>query len=74
MDCNERFGTHIAPPYNREQLQAALQHILSDDKVSRQFGEKGKLLVREKFNWDKIAQQVEDIYSSCMLPNHRVQD
>jgi glycosyltransferase involved in cell wall biosynthesis len=63
---NGRFGTDIAPPYDKEQLQAALQHILSDDKVRRQFGEKGKLLVRERFSWEKIAQQVESIYKDVL--------
>ena len=42
--------------------------MLGDDKMRREFGRKGKLLVREKFNWQKIAEQVEDIYIDCLLP------
>jgi glycosyltransferase involved in cell wall biosynthesis len=56
--------------YNKEQLQHALLYILGDNKIRLQFGEKGKLLVHEKFNWQKITEQVENIYSSCMLSNH----
>jgi glycosyltransferase involved in cell wall biosynthesis len=56
----------LALPHDREQLQAALEHILSDDNVRRQFGEKGKLLVRERFSWEKIAQQVESIYKDVL--------
>jgi glycosyltransferase involved in cell wall biosynthesis len=66
VDYNGRFGIHIAPPYDREQLQAALQHILSDDKVRQKFGEHGRSLVREKFSWEKIAEQVENIYRDVL--------
>jgi glycosyltransferase involved in cell wall biosynthesis len=61
-------------PYDKDRLTNAILHMLADDKLRREFGEKGKLLVREKFNWEKIAEQVENIYSSCMLSNHRAQD
>jgi glycosyltransferase involved in cell wall biosynthesis len=60
-------------PYDKDELANKILHMLADNKLRREFGEKGKLLVREKFNWDKIAQQVENIYSSCMLSNHRAQ-
>ena len=48
--------------YDEEQLSKSILHILSDEKMRENFGEKGKLLVREKFNWKKIAEQVENIY------------
>jgi glycosyltransferase involved in cell wall biosynthesis len=60
-------------PYDKDELANKILHMLADNKLRREFGEKGKLLVREKFNWDKIAQQVENIYSSCMFSNHRAQ-
>ena len=64
----------LVVPYYKEQLQHALLYMLGDNKIRLQFGEKGKLLVHEKFNWEKIAEQVENIYSSCILSNHRAQD
>jgi len=48
--------------YDKDQLRDGLLSMLNDDKMRLQFGEKGKLLVREKFNWEKIADQVEDLY------------
>jgi glycosyltransferase involved in cell wall biosynthesis len=60
----------LVVPYYKEQLQHALLYMLGDNKIRLQFGEKGKLLVHEKFNWQKITEQVENIYSSCMLLNH----
>jgi len=52
----------LVVPYDKEQLKQALLQILGDDKMRREFGEKGKSLVRERFNWQKIAGQVEKIY------------
>jgi len=60
---NDQTGLVI--PYDKEQLQHALLKMLSDEKMRLRFGEKGKLLVREKFNWKKIAEQIEDVYESC---------
>lgn len=52
----------IAVPYDRDQLSSAIQHMLDDDKLRREFGERGKLLVRERFNWEKVAELIEDLY------------
>ncbi len=52
--------------YDKEQLQHALLHILGDDKLRLQFGEKGKSLVREKFTWEKIVEQVERVYEDIL--------
>jgi len=55
----------LVVPYDKNQLRDALLHMLSDDKMRLQFGEKGRLLVRDKFNWKKIAEQIENVYESC---------
>ena len=49
-------------PHDSEQLQHALLQTLGDNKMRREFGEKGRLLVREKFNWEKVSEQVESVY------------
>ena len=53
----------LVVPYDSEQLRIALLRVLSDNKAKLQFGEKGKQLVREKFNWEKIAERVEGLYT-----------
>ena len=55
----------LVVPYDKEQLQYALLHMLDDDKMRLRFGEKGKLLVREKFSWENIAEQVEKVYEEA---------
>ena len=55
----------LVVPYDKEQLRQALLHMLSDDEIRLQFGEKGKLLVRQRFSWEKIAEQIENVYQRC---------
>jgi glycosyltransferase involved in cell wall biosynthesis len=52
----------LVVPYDKEQLSNAILRLLGDDKMRREFGERGKLLVRERFNWEKIAEQMENVY------------
>ena len=52
--------------YDKEQLQNGLLQMLGDDKMRLRFGEKGKLLVREKFNCEKIAEQMERVYKKIL--------
>ncbi len=56
--------TGLVVPYDKEQLKYALLRMLGDDKMRLQFSEKGKLLVREKFSWEKMAEQMEKVYQS----------
>jgi len=56
----------LVVPYDKDQLRDALLHMLGDDKMRLRFSEKGKLLVREKFNWEKVAEQIEKVYQSVI--------
>ena len=48
--------------YDKEQLQDAIFKILTNVELRRYFGEGGKKLVREKYSWDIVVQQLEKIY------------
>jgi len=56
----------LVVPYDSEQLRLALLKMLGDDKMRLQFSEKGKLLVREKFSREKMAEQMEKVYQSIV--------
>ncbi len=56
----------LVVPYDRNQLSDAILRMLNDDKIRQQFGEKGKALVREKFDWSKIVEQLEDVYQDVL--------
>jgi len=55
----------LVVPYDKDQLRDGLLNMLNDDKMRLQLGEKGKLLVRERFSWSIIAERIEDIYKRC---------
>ncbi|MFC1940596.1 glycosyltransferase [Chloroflexota bacterium] len=52
--------------HDKGQLREAILRTLSDDALRREFGERGKILVRDKFNWGKITGQVESVYSGVL--------
>jgi len=54
--------------YDTDKLSDAILRMLSNEEMRQKFAERGKSLVREKFNWAKIAEQVERIYLDCISP------
>ena len=49
--------------YDENQLRDSIIRILKDEGLKKQFGFEGRLLVEEKFNWDKIIKKIEDLYT-----------
>ncbi len=56
----------LVTPYDEKQLRHALLKLLNNEQLRLQFGEKGKLLVREKLNWEKIVDSVEGVYQNIL--------
>ena len=52
--------------YDKDQLQDAIIKILSDEKLKEKFGSRGKKLVREEFEWNKIVKKFEVIYETAI--------
>lgn len=57
--------------YDETQLHDALAKLLTNRDLAQQFGENGKKLVREKFNWSKIAEELERIYLEAKANNQQ---
>jgi len=49
-------------PYDENKLKDAMARVLTSRDLTRQFGENGRKLVREKLTWSKIAEGLERIY------------
>ena len=56
----------VAVSYDKDELSNAILRMLSDEKMRREFGERGRLLVRDKFNWEKIAERIETVYNNTL--------
>ena len=52
----------LAVPYDKDALGKAILDMLSDNGMRQEFGEKGRALVKQDFNWQKIAERIEQIY------------
>jgi glycosyltransferase involved in cell wall biosynthesis len=56
----------LVVPYETAPLKEALCQMLEDDKKRQQYGRDGKALVREKYGWEQIAEQMESVYKRCV--------
>ena len=51
--------------YNKDQLEAAILKVLSDERLRIRFGEGGRRLVWEEFRWDNVVRKMEGIYETA---------
>ena len=56
----------IACDDDKDSLRKAIETVLFDDDLSAVYGEKGKELIKTKYNWDIINKQILDIYKKCL--------
>lgn len=57
----------IAVPHDRKALANAILNILSCSNEEKQlFSKRGKALVHNRFNWQKITKQFEDLYKNIL--------
>ena len=56
----------LVVPYDEDRLLDALLSMLNNDEIRLGFGDKGRLLARDKFNWEKLTEQVEEVYGEVV--------
>ena len=59
-----RAGKVIKP--DAVQLAKTLRTLIDRPELCREMGENGRRLVKDKFTWDKVAQQMSEIYESVI--------
>lgn len=62
---NNETGFLVTPGEEKE-LAAAVNKLLSDRNMRREFGSSGRKRVEEHFSWDSIARQTRDMYESLI--------
>lgn len=58
---NGKLG--LVVPCDEMLLNEAILYLLNDDKKRREFGSEGKKLIRDKYCWSKIVDDLESIYN-----------
>jgi glycosyltransferase involved in cell wall biosynthesis len=56
----------LVVPYETTPLKDALRQMLGDDKKRQQYGRDGQALVRGKYGWGTIAEEIERVYKKCL--------
>jgi len=54
-----------------ESLAAAMRSLLSDEAMRREMGERGRMLVRNRFTWERVAAEMESAYTTCLRASRR---
>ena len=56
----------IIPPKDTEKLEESIIRILSDKELINSMGKNGRQLVKEKYEWKKIAQSIHSLYEELL--------
>jgi glycosyltransferase involved in cell wall biosynthesis len=56
----------IACEDDKDSLKNAVQRVLFDEGLAKGYGENGRKLIEEKYNWTIINNQILDIYKKYL--------
>jgi len=59
----------LLPPNNPLKLAAAIKKLIENEDLRKEFGQNGKAMVKNSFNWEKNVKEMQNIYIS-ILENH----
>jgi len=59
-----KAGIIIEPNIN--QLGRELENLISNPNLCKEMGENGRKLVRERFTWDEVADQMINLYEKII--------
>lgn len=56
----------LVPPGDVKELSKKINFLLDNTSVSKRMGEKGRIVVKEKFDITKKVKIIEQIYENCL--------
>ncbi len=63
----EKYNTGIVvKPGDTKALADAIVRIMQDKKEAERMGERGRKLVKERYTWEKVCKDMEDIYNGVL--------
>ena len=60
-------NTGLVCEFDPNDLSNCLEKLLNDEDLCKKFGKTGQNLIESKYNWDKVLDQIEDIYRKCIV-------
>jgi len=58
--------TGFTSQYDEIKLANSIKKLINEEKLMKKFGQNGKRLIKEKYNWDSIENQIESIYKNIL--------
>lgn len=52
--------------YDEKDLAKCLETLLNDEELCNKFGKNGRQLIENKYDWNKVVDQIENIYENCI--------
>jgi phosphatidylinositol alpha-1,6-mannosyltransferase len=56
----------LVEPNDPVELAKAIDKLLKDEILRKEMGKEGRKWVKSKFNWEKISEEVIEVYRSCI--------
>lgn len=64
--CKNNKNALIIPPRNPRKIASALLALISNKVLRKKLGKNGNSLVKDKYSWQQIALQIDNIYKSII--------
>ncbi len=65
-----RAGAGLVVRLNANEIANAIDRLLTDGNLRWEMGNRGKLLVRESFSWEKVVKEVVQMYDAVLCTAH----
>ena len=59
-------NTGLVCEFDEEDLSNCIETLLNDKSLCERFGNNGRKLIEDKYDWDKVSKQIESIYYDCI--------
>ena len=59
-------NTGLVCEFDEENLSDCIETLLNDKSLCERFGNNGRKLIEDKYDWDKVSKQIESIYYDCI--------
>jgi len=63
---NDRENGILVPPEDDKTLSRAIKRVIEDKNLAKRIAEKGYQTVKEKFTWEIVLKDMEDIYQGLL--------
>ena len=52
--------------FDENDLSNCIETLINNEELCTEFGSNGHILIQEKYNWNMIEKEIEDIYKTCL--------